>query len=82
MTRMTEYPKNRLEDHDKHLMGPQGFWYQLMHDEELKDKLEDSKPFNTFVELLLWGIFILTILGFIMDLVVNYITIRQLLRIG
>lgn len=69
--KMTEHPKNRLEERDKYLRGPQGFWYQLLHDEDMKDKLEDNKPFNTFVELLLWAIFAITLLSFVLDLIVN-----------
>lgn len=78
--RMTEIPKSKLEEHDKHLRGPEGFWFRLMHDDDLKDKLEDKYPFNTFVELLLWAIFGITLLSFILDLIVNAAQLWGMIR--
>ena len=78
--KMTEIPKAKLEEHDKHLRGPEGFWWRLTHDDDLKDKLEDRHPANTFVEIALWGILIVTTLGFILDVIVNATQLAQMLR--
>ena len=76
--KMGERPKRDLEKNDWRIPGQDGFWYQLMHDDDLKDKLEDNKPFNTFVELLLWAILVLTILGFVMDFALNFAELTRI----
>lgn len=63
--------------YDNAVKLPDGFWARLLSDDEGRDKLEDDRPANTFVEILLWVIAILTGLSFLLDVLVN---VKELLR--